>query len=565
MLGSGEVFFKGIPNDGSLSNGGNGFGSSSFAVQVVVPHAGSYQVSLKDRPGSEEFSNAEDSLCKHSKVTRRSATNSFFLCTSDPAPHAPIWNTPWQTEHCTTYHCCGNSHPFDLVAGANTLWVTVREICSLASHITVTGVVASAPPPPPMPRVQPNPSDPYVQTPSPTCAEVPVEPERRRVCACSGLASVAAPGTCRRFTGDVDDDAHCVAGRSPLQRMTYAQVFEKCHNLGLEMCNTACVNQGCNYNAYPVWTNLECTLPPPSPPPPELPPPQSPPPPPEVPVLCRACTVAEHGDACRPATIADSPQAGWAQWPPPNMDEWCEASCRHDYVPPPDAAVEPPRAYAVHDKVRIDGDFACVIEAYADGTHYAVDYKDGLTTFEVLLGSAMVLEEANSVWCTGSSVCGATPMPTCGGPYEPCYYDTSCSDPASPIHARGLGCNAAGVRNCRFCGFSHYPACPDQNTDGATATTGSGGPGYTHNSGTGNECESGEPINDVATCMAAAASLGWAYRKDLAPDAMVALDYAPGGCMLYDGDHDNGNYRGVYLNTHAGSLSRRRLGPQPYH
>ena len=222
MLGSGEVFFKGIPNDGSLSNGGNGFGSSSFAVQVVVPHAGSYQVSLKDRPGSEEFSNAEDSLCKHSKVTRRSATNSFFLCTSDPAPHAPIWNTPWQTEHCTTYHCCGNSHPFDLVAGANTLWVTVREICSLASHITVTGVVASAPPPPPMPRVQPNPSDPYVQTPSPTCAEVPVEPERRRVCACSGLASVAAPGTCHRFTGDVDDDAHCVAGRSPLQRMTYA-------------------------------------------------------------------------------------------------------------------------------------------------------------------------------------------------------------------------------------------------------------------------------------------------------------------------------------------------------
>ena len=47
-------------------------------------------------------------------------------------------STTWLNEHCTTYHCCGRSHPFDLAQGGNTLWLTAREICSLASHVTVT-------------------------------------------------------------------------------------------------------------------------------------------------------------------------------------------------------------------------------------------------------------------------------------------------------------------------------------------------------------------------------------------------------------------------------------------
>ena len=39
-----------------------------------------------------------------------------------------------------------------------------------------------------------------------------------------------------------------------------------------------------------------------------------------------------------------------------------------------------------------------------------------------------------------------------------CFHDSSCA--ATPPRAGGVGCNAHGSRNCRFCGFSTYGACP---------------------------------------------------------------------------------------------------------
>ena len=174
VLGSsGEVFFK-----GGLERG-NEFRLAAIAVQIVVPHAGSYEVALTDRPGSTEFSAADDSLCKHSKITKRRNTDSFFFCTSDPrsAPYSQNRNS--YKEVCQEYHCCGKSNPFDLVAGANTLWLTVREMCSLASHLTITAVQPPSALPPPS-------SSP-------------------RQCDMSGDNGIAAPATCADTSNGATD------------------------------------------------------------------------------------------------------------------------------------------------------------------------------------------------------------------------------------------------------------------------------------------------------------------------------------------------------------------------
>ena len=73
---------------------------------------------------------------------------------------------------------------------------------------------------------------------------------------------------------------------------------------------------------------------------------------------------------------------------------------------------------------------------------------------------------------------------------------------------------------------------------------------YHVNAGTGNACESGAPIDNADACMAAAALLGWTYRT---PSGPVDLDYAPGGCMLYDGVE--AEFQGVYLNANPGSAA----------
>ena len=146
VLGTtGEVFFKQAANDFSVSSLFHG--GSAFPIEIFAPHAGTYEVALPSRPGSEVFSEAVDSPCKSDRITRSGATDSFYICTSNPRS-APSFgqrsgrysgpNTAWLNENCQTYHCCERSNPFDFVAGANTLWLTAREICSLASHVTVT-------------------------------------------------------------------------------------------------------------------------------------------------------------------------------------------------------------------------------------------------------------------------------------------------------------------------------------------------------------------------------------------------------------------------------------------
>jgi hypothetical protein len=45
-----------------------------------------------------------------------------------------------------------------------------------------------------------------------------------------------------------------------------------------------------------------------------------------------------------------------------------------------------------------------------------------------------------------------------GGGTEKCYWDESCLN-------GGIGCNAKGVKECRFCGFDQYPPCPSAPED----------------------------------------------------------------------------------------------------
>ncbi len=85
-------------------------------------------------------------------------------------------------------------------------------------------------------------------------------------------------------------------------------------------------------------------------------------------------------------------------------------------------------------------------------------------------------------------------------------------------------------------------------------------PTYAANAGTGNTCEAGEAINDVAECEAAAAALaissfpGYSLRTDIGPpNGEVSLNYAPNGCMVYTGEYTE--YNGFYMNAHTGSAT----------
>ena len=55
--------------------------------------------------------------------------------------------------------------------------------------------------------------------------------------------------------------------------------------------------------------------------------------------------------------------------------------------------------------------------------------------------------------------CPASPEAVCAGPYEPCYYEPACTGAVTDRYG-GLGCNAGGLSECRFCGFGVYPPCP---------------------------------------------------------------------------------------------------------
>lgn len=68
---------------------------------------------------------------------------------------------------------------------------------------------------------------------------------------------------------------------------------------------------------------------------------------------------------------------------------------------------------------------------------------------------------------------------------------------------------------------------------------------YTSNVGITNACDSGEAITDVSVCQAAASALNVSYRLQ------GSFNYAPGGCMWYNGTSPT--YNGLYLNSNVGS------------
>jgi len=109
---------------------------------------------------------------------------------------------------------------------------------------------------------------------------------------------------CRRtpIWGQSNANRGCVAGTSSnvaphITQMTYAESVGMCASLGLQLCAQSCKGTGCNYNRYPVFTNLPCPAAP-SPPPPSPPSPSPPsgtrPPPPSPPSPSPAPPVIEY-------------------------------------------------------------------------------------------------------------------------------------------------------------------------------------------------------------------------------------------------------------------------------
>ena len=135
--GTREVFFKPVPNDGTRSSWAPG--ASAIQISVMAPRSGNYQLSLTQRRGSEEFSDEAGSAC-HSSGMQSGQTDSFFICSSDPRSSAtnPDPGTP-DTSSCKAYHYSHfSSQTFSLSGGVNSLWLASREVCALASKITIT-------------------------------------------------------------------------------------------------------------------------------------------------------------------------------------------------------------------------------------------------------------------------------------------------------------------------------------------------------------------------------------------------------------------------------------------
>ena len=138
--GAREVFFMPVPNDGTLNNMGNGEGASAFQITVMVPQSGEYQVRLTQRRGSDKFENKAGSACRSNKMGA-SDTDSFFICSSDPRSTAtnPDPGTP-DLSSCKAYHYLHSPQTFSFSDGANSLWLASREVCALASKITITAI-----------------------------------------------------------------------------------------------------------------------------------------------------------------------------------------------------------------------------------------------------------------------------------------------------------------------------------------------------------------------------------------------------------------------------------------
>ena len=117
MTSDGDVFFR--------------VTGARFAITVVVPLTGTYDVTLEARAGSHYFYPSRTSLCTHGLIDRPGNTNSFFLCSK-------------QNTGCKSYFLgTGKAYDyptnkFDLQAGENTLWLRERERCSLARQLIFT-------------------------------------------------------------------------------------------------------------------------------------------------------------------------------------------------------------------------------------------------------------------------------------------------------------------------------------------------------------------------------------------------------------------------------------------
>eukprot|EP00965_Chrysotila_dentata_P261524 6214282-Pleurochrysis_carterae.AAC.1 len=74
-----------------------------------------------------------------------------------------------------------------------------------------------------------------------------------------------------------NDQEGCISGHRDeggVEAMTYAEAYEKCDSLGLQLCAQTCAGAGCYYDDQPLWTRVACNEgkiqmpPPPSPSPP---------------------------------------------------------------------------------------------------------------------------------------------------------------------------------------------------------------------------------------------------------------------------------------------------------
>jgi len=105
-------------------------GGVSFPITIVAPSAGTYDVTLQGKPGSYYFRPSKTSLCTQPNIDNPGSTNSFWLCTSPGAG-------------CQTYSFSSVdaytdvTMQFVLQAGVNTLWLTARELCTLAKQLAV--------------------------------------------------------------------------------------------------------------------------------------------------------------------------------------------------------------------------------------------------------------------------------------------------------------------------------------------------------------------------------------------------------------------------------------------
>ena len=129
-------------------------------------------------------------------------------------------------------------------------------------------------------------------------------------CCLPGNGSAVPPPpqeVCRRkptSSGGISpSNEDCVAGyggEGDITPFTYAETKHFCDSLGLDLCQQACSYQGCNYDAFPVWTGLPCPNKPapPSPPSPPAPPPSPPSPPsPPPPSPWAPTTIPDSGIA----------------------------------------------------------------------------------------------------------------------------------------------------------------------------------------------------------------------------------------------------------------------------